>query len=174
MICDTWQEIVFLPDNGAYQIYDQNGKEVDRMPIQEAKDLYLCEWGLILENDHVVRSTRSKRNNAVFLHEFEIFFEFALLAKKSCINTDTDNFHIEVAIAEKSHASALAHEQPIRKQRGRPRTKTVAYHREPTKYALFVKENMKRVAELYPPKDHMREIAKLWAEEKKKGHNSKQ
>ena len=40
--------------------------------------------------------------------------------------------------------------------------------KEPTAYQLFVKDNMEKVKDKFPPKERMKEIAKMWKEEKKK------
>ena len=40
--------------------------------------------------------------------------------------------------------------------------------KEPTAYQLFVKEKMEKVKDKFPPKERMKEIAKMWKEEKKK------
>ena len=39
--------------------------------------------------------------------------------------------------------------------------------KEPTTYQLFVKENMEKIKDKFPPKERMKEIAKLWKEQKK-------
>ena len=38
--------------------------------------------------------------------------------------------------------------------------------KEPTAYQLFVKEKMEKVKDKFPPKERMKEIAKMWKEKK--------
>ena len=40
--------------------------------------------------------------------------------------------------------------------------------KEPTAYQLFVKEKMPEVKDKFPPKERMKEIAKMWQEKKEK------
>ena len=40
--------------------------------------------------------------------------------------------------------------------------------KKPTAYQLFVKDNMEKVKDKFPPKERMKEIAKMWEQEKKK------
>ena len=46
--------------------------------------------------------------------------------------------------------------------------KTTKEPKEPTAYQLFVKEKMPEVKDKFPPKERMKEIAKMWEQEKKK------
>ena len=46
--------------------------------------------------------------------------------------------------------------------------KTTKEPKEPTAYQLFVKDNMEKVKDKFPPKERMKEIAKMWEQEKKK------
>ena len=46
--------------------------------------------------------------------------------------------------------------------------KTTKEPKEPTVYQLFVKEKMPEVKDKFPPKERMKEIAKMWEQEKKK------
>ena len=46
--------------------------------------------------------------------------------------------------------------------------KTTKEPKEPTAYQLFVKEKMSEVKDKFPPKERMKEIAKMWEQEKKK------
>ena len=47
-------------------------------------------------------------------------------------------------------------------------TKEPKEPKEPTAYQLFVKEKMSEVKDKFPPKERMKEIAKMWEQEKKK------
>ena len=47
-------------------------------------------------------------------------------------------------------------------------TKEPKEPKEPTAYQLFVKEKMPEVKDKFPPKERMKEIAKMWEQEKKK------
>jgi hypothetical protein len=44
--------------------------------------------------------------------------------------------------------------------------KTDKEPKKPTAYQLFVKEKMPEVKDKFPPKERMKEIAKLWKESK--------